>query len=153
MVIARRILAHFAHAASSFAEATALAGKGAPIESELAVMHARAACEHLVDAAALVSPSAGVAVAEAVRRAFDDAHRRRAGRRADVDVDACGLDEWGAASCAPEGTGGHVVDVVARAADEERLGHEREGSASVGRAAFGRERHVPRAAGQATNGG
>ena len=124
---ARRILAHLGHAVRGFLEASRIAGTGAPVASREALRAAHAACEHLVDAAHLISPSAGVRVAEAARRAFDDAHRRVAAREADLHAD--GLDESGAASCAVEGTHGHVVDVGARAADHDGLTHGGQGSA------------------------
>lgn len=129
---ARRILGHLRAAfvdltaASRLArDAAAIDATHAPIVGTVAEGHARAAIAHLVEAATLISPAAGVRVAEAARRAFDDAHRRAVSRRADLD--AHGLDEGGVAACAAEGTGGHVVDVVADGADEEGL-HGGEGT-------------------------
>jgi hypothetical protein len=123
---ARRILDHLRAAFADFTAASRLARDAAehgathaPIVGTVAEGHARAAITHLVEAATLISPAAGVRVAEAARRAFDDAHRRAVSRRSNLD--AHGLDEGLAAACAAEGTGGLVVDVVARRADEERL--------------------------------
>lgn len=113
----RRILSHLARAYLGLVEASRLSAGERPINAPLAVAEAKQAIAHLVEAATLISPSAGVRVAEAARRAFDDAHRRAV----EGDLDAHGLDEGGAAACAAEGTGGHVVDVVAGGADEEGL--------------------------------
>ena len=89
------------------------------IVGTVAESHARAAIGHSVEAAACISPEAGRRVADASARALADAHRRVAARH--EDAHAYGLDESGAAACAAEGTGGRVVDVAARGADEERL--------------------------------
>lgn len=127
---ARRILGHLRAAFANLTAATREAreaeavarregsGRGvAPIVGTPGGAHARAAIAHLVEAASLISPAAGVRVAEAARRAFDDAHRRAVAR----NLDAHGLDEGGAAACAAEGTGLDVVDVIAGGADEEGL--------------------------------
>lgn len=116
---ARRIISHLARAYLGLVEASRLTAGERPINAPLAVVEAKQAITHLVEAASLISPAAGGRVAEAARRAFDDAHRRAVSRCSDLD--AHGLDEGGVAASAAEGTGGHVVDVVAGGADEERL--------------------------------
>lgn len=121
----RRILGHLRGAFVSLTAASRLARAGSPLEHAVAKVYATAAVQHLVEAATLISPAAGARVAAAAERALADAHRRVAARRADAYAD--GLDESGAASGAPEGTGGLVVDMAARRADEERL-HGAEGT-------------------------
>jgi hypothetical protein len=124
----RRILGHLRGAFVSLTAASRLARAGSPLEHAVAKVYATAAVQHLVEAATLISPAAGARVAAAAERAFADAHRRVAARRADAYAD--GLDESGAASGAPEGTGGLVVDMAAQRADEERL-HGAEGTSAV----------------------
>lgn len=117
-------------AAEASREAHARQQRGEPPVSNAEVMRrVNEALGHLGDAAEQVSPALGAAVRAASVRAVADAHRRVVARHLDGYAD--GLDEGGAASGAPEGTGGLVVDVAARRADEEGL-HEAEGTPDAG---------------------
>lgn len=117
MTIAAKLL----RASRAFIEATAVARSAqvAPIRSREAMRLCESAIADLVMAVEEVSPPVAVQLRQASRRAIEDAHRRLAAR--DADAHAHGLDEGQPAACAPEGTGALVVNVGARAADEDGL--------------------------------
>lgn len=115
--------AHLLDAARLALAASAVRAAAATMP-EWAAYTARETARHL-GAEAVVSATLGAAhlVADlAVLCGYRDAGA------GDLDGDASGPDESDAACVAPEGAGVHVVDVVAGAADEERLGQSRERS-------------------------